>query len=409
MGSGERNEKLFFDSAILFAANAGGSVLGFAFHLAVARLAGPAVYADLGALLALILMLSVASFSIQLYVSGRVAHLQAAGENVHRYFGHVLRRGTMIAAVAVVLLLLAAPLIESFLRLATIWGVVVVIIGLIPLIGAAVVRGGLQGTQRFVALGVLRVTEPSVQFGVAVVLILAGLGAAGAISGTVIGIVTSAAAGWFLLRPTFSGPRPTIATPGSTKRHLAAICAFLAFVTGMINIDLIMVKHHFAGETAAQYVAAATMSKFLYLSAVSIAFALFPKTTVLGAKQARTLLKKALLYYLAFALPFTLGCGFAAKWIVRIFYGLEYPDAAGILPILLLGYVSIGVSYLIGMYRVSRGLPLSWMPFGVGAITLTALLYAHPGSTMHVAYIQVGCCALLLASNAIPFWKAARE
>lgn len=394
------------DSALLFAANALGSLIGFGFHLAVARLGGPKVYADLGALISLNILLSIGVFSLQTYVAARVARLNDVGKDVEAYLGRVVRKVLFIAVPAAFLFMASTPLTSSFLNLMYKGGVVVVGAGIIPLSILSVMRGGLQGRQRFFVLGAFRIAEPAIQLFIGVTLVLIGLGATGAIGGTVSSMVVMSLVGILLLRPKFYSDDPSLAAgAGEGIEYIFQIILFLAFVTGFTNFDVLLVKHHFEHELAAQYVAASFMSRILFLSALSIGFALFPKTATGKPGQGRELLWKSLGYFLAFAVPF---CGFCAlfpEWVVGLFYGDKYSGTAQLLPKMLLAYSMVGVTYLVGTYRLSRSRQLVWLPYFAGTIIELVLVGFFPKNPLVVSYYMIGCGLLIVLLMFVPFGK----
>ena len=403
----QKKNGLLFDSALLFAANVIGSVVGFAFHLLAARFGGPAVYADLGSLLSLNILLSVAAFTIQTYVAARVTDIATKDGDVKSYLGHSVKKFLKIGIPAGFLIAISTPLVADFLHLQKKGGVVVVGLIVIPLFIVSVMRGGFQGTQRFMALGALRVVEPTVQLIVGIVLIFAGLGATGAIGGTGCGILATSIIGVLLLKPCFKpGKVEQTATARKGAKYLLQIALFLLFVTCFTNFDVLLVKHLFAHGDAAQYVAASFMSRILFLSAVSIGFALFPKTASQEGGVGAGLLFKAVLYFLIFAIPFVGFCTLFPQWVVKIFYGNQYLETANLLPKMLFAYLLIGLSYLVGMYRLSRARRLAWITFALATLLQMVLVVLYHPSTIMVAWFMAGCSLMLFALTLIPSEKA---
>ena len=394
---------LLADSAILFSTNAFASMLGFAFHLAVARLGGPKVYADLGALISLVILMAVFGLSIQVYVASRVAWLSTAGISPGSYLGRLLRNVFFATLPLAGLLILVHQPLSRFLNLVDPWGVVLLGLLAFPLLALSTIRGGLQGAQKFVGLGSLRLVETVLQLTFGVGLVYLGLKAPGAIAGTLIGMTGALVVGWIFIRPSFAKP-PTSRVPGSKADHvyLVRIILFSAFVVALTNFDVLLVKHHFVHAQSAQYVAASFMSRILYLSAVAVGMALFPKTTVLPGPEARRLLARAMGYFLAFAIPFVGFCSLFPGWVVGLFYGDLYAETAVILPKLLFAYTLIGVAYLLGMYRLSRGWQVVFLPFAAATIIELFAITLWPDSIQRVAWYLVGCALVLSVTAFIP-------
>ena len=406
MSEQPRDRSLLADSAILFVANGVGSALGYGYHLAVARVGGPQVYADLGALISLNVVLSVISLTIQFFVAAKSARLVDEGVPVRPYIGKAALFAVVFAAGCVIVLGQLIGPVASFLNLMQDTGIWVIFLGMIPLLAHSVMRGGLQGTQNFRALGILRAVEPGVQFVIGVSLVALGFGAPGGVFGTVSGFVVALGfAAWFM-RPKFRGmlePHPVHLRKGNLA-YVIQISLFLASVTAFTNVDVFLVKHHFAHEQAAMYIAPSYMSRFLYLSAMAIGFALFPKTAA-GADDGvhRALLRKAMIYFLGFAVPFVGICIVFNHEIINLFYGDKYAGAADILPRMLLCYATIGLAYLMGTFRLSRNRRLVWAPFAVVSLIEALLIGFWPGSVERVSWYMLFLGMILPAATFLKF------
>jgi O-antigen/teichoic acid export membrane protein len=214
------------------------------------------------------------------------------------------------------------------------------------------------------------------------------------------------AIGLFLLKPSFKKSDEIVAPkPEEGISYVTRIVLFLTFVTCFTNVDILLVKHHFLHEEAAQYVASAFMSRILFLSAASIGFALFPKTAAIKPGEGGPLLSKSLLYYLAFAVPFIAICSLFPDFVVGLCYGEAYGPAARILPRMLFAYGLIGAAYLIGTYRVSRNRRLVWVAFCVASVLQAVLIAFWPGNTLRVAWYMILCATVLIAISLVPFGK----
>lgn len=394
---------LFFDSALLFLANGVGSLIGFSFHLAVARVGGPAVYGDLGALLSMGILFGVASMSVQIYVAARIARLHEAGVDTGDYLGQSVRRTIGASAVVSFILIAFSYQIARFLNLADVAGVWVLAMGLIFLVALSVFRGALQGTQKFVVLAITRMAEPSIQFAVGITLVAIGLGGAGAFSGTIsaIAIVAAFCMIWLKVRPWKFTHTPLPDTGGGAK-DMSRVAAFLIFANAFTNFDVLLVKHYFPADSAAQYVAASFMSRILLLSAMSIALALFPRTVVVSGREGRHMMAKSILYFMAFAVPFVAVCTLFNRQVVNLFYGDAYSRAARILPQMLLAYTGIGVGYLVGTYRLSRAHRYVWAPFAMATALQVILIWIFPFGLSSVAWYMLICSLMLTIGTIIP-------
>jgi len=404
--SNENSRGLLFDSALLFITNIIGSLLGFAFHLLVSAFGGQVVYADLGSLLSIGILLSVVSFTTQTYVAARVTNLEKTGKNLKPYLGKSLITFLTLGIGIGFLITLLAPLIRDFLQLHYPGGVYVVALTVPFLLLLSVAKGGFQGMQKFVMLGVFRIVEPAIQIMVGTGLVIAGLGATGGIMGTAAGIFTAGVIGIGVLKPSFKRSDTIfIKTKNQGSRYLFQIGFFITFVTSFTNLDILLVKHYFNHTDSAQYIAASFMSKILFLSAVSIGFALFPKTASQEKDVGGDLLVKSLVYFSIFAVPFVVFCSLFPAWVVNLFYGSKYTETAMFLPKMLLAYSFIGFSFLVFMYRLSKAARFIWAPFAVATICFIALIVTNHNQVSNVPWFMVLSSTLLMVPVLIPFRK----
>ena len=161
-------------SALLLVTLNLASALHFAFHIAMARLLGPAGYGAVAALLAILYVLNVFAESVQTVLARYTAHEPDPGR-LHDLLRRGLRKGGRATLALAVLYLAAAIPLGRWLRipfpLMALFGLSLVGVGLLP-----VLRGVLQGRKRFGALGINMIWEVLAKLVIGVGLVWAGTG-----------------------------------------------------------------------------------------------------------------------------------------------------------------------------------------------------------------------------------------
>ncbi|MBF0105395.1 MAG: oligosaccharide flippase family protein [Deltaproteobacteria bacterium] len=384
--SGEHS--FFVYSALLIFANFSGSILGYCYHLVVARCGGQIIYADFGVLLSILSLLSVVSMAVQFYVCHLV--LQATLHNQEAKFaiGRCLKKVFLLTFLGAIILSLVSKQLSFFLKIKQESALLVLAFGAVVLFLSAVLRGGLLGLKKFGQLSVLRVVEALIQLSAGWILVYAGYGASGAIGGTVLGLLIVFISINQVVRPQWKTHKEVRHGDSRNTIYFSNVFLFLLFANVFINLDVLAAKHYFFHADAAQYIAASFMGRFLFLMALSIGMVLFPFTYSHDPDHQTTktdVLFKAMKYFVMIALPCILLAFVFKETIVNVFYGDGYLMTASILPKMLFTNLLVGISFLTGLYALSRNNSLVWLPFLCGTVALFLVLLTPPPSIRFMA------------------------
>lgn len=245
------------------------NVLSYGLSLAGARLLHPTEYGVLVALLAVTIVASVPALALQAVVAVRVVRAPAADRDL--VAARSLGLGLAAGAVLVVAGLLAAPLLERFLRLsgpgAAMW--VAVAVGAITVLG--VLQGIAQGRQDFHRLAAILVGYAGARLaGGAAGLLLTGT-VTGTLAGVAAGIVVGATAGWVLT----GRPRP--ARGGWRAGELLVASQALAGLYLLTNLDPVLARHYLPAAEAGLYGAGAVLAKAAFFLPQAVVLVLFPR------------------------------------------------------------------------------------------------------------------------------------
>ena len=245
------------------------NVLSYGLSLAGARLLHPTEYGVLIALLAVTIVASVPALALQAVVAVRVVRAPAAGRD--RVAAQSLGLGLAAGAVLVVAGLVAAPLLERFLRLpgpgAAVW--VAVAVGAITVLG--VLQGIAQGRQDFHRLAAILVGYAGARLAGGVVGLLLTRTVTGTLAGVAAGIFVGAAAGWVLT----GRPRP--ARGGWRAGELLVASQALAGLYLLTNLDPVLARHYLPAAAAGLYGAGAVLAKAAFFLPQAVVLVLFPR------------------------------------------------------------------------------------------------------------------------------------
>ncbi len=332
--------RLLRGSTLLVAGTMAGNALNVVYTFLMARLLAPPDYATLVALTALFIVASLPAGTIQTVVAREVALAEAAGEAGRA--GAIARR--LLARLLPVALLVSAGLLAltssaaSYLQVRDPAPLRVLALLLGALLLLPVLRGALQGLQRFGTLAALGLLDVLFKLVLGAALVWLGYGVTGAFAAMLAGAgaglaLTAVALGWgrrqrsrpapdprdgshWRVGPLVSAaglaedgqppaggahwrvgppapaggerPDPSPApwrpsAPGEQGARLSggwryALVAFLALggLNGLVTLDSVLVKHFFPPEAAGAYAAVSVLGRSLFWAAGAITLVVLP-------------------------------------------------------------------------------------------------------------------------------------
>src|SRR5690349_6835630 len=254
-----------------------GSVLvaaiNFGFNVSMARLLGPPLFAQVAAMVTLLMLLSSVSLSFQMVCAKFVAR-NATLRGKFAVFRDLWRSAWIVGLAIAVLFVVARQPIAEYLRMPDPRLMIVFALGMAFYTPLGVKRGNLQGLYRFGALSRNYVYEAACKLVMALLMVELGY----AVMGVVGAISTSIVAAILLPGPKIESALDTDPgefIPASFREAIQAIVFFIGQVI-INNIDIILVKHFFTAELAGLYAAVALVGRLLYFAAWSVVSAMFP-------------------------------------------------------------------------------------------------------------------------------------
>jgi O-antigen/teichoic acid export membrane protein len=339
-------------SAVLLVTLNLANALHFGFHIAMARLLGPAGYGALSALLAILYVLNVFAESVQT-VLARYASREDAPGRLHDLLRRGLRRGGRATLAMAVAYLAAAVPLGRWLRipfgLMALFGVSLVGVGLLP-----VLRGVLQGRKRFGALGMSMIWEVLAKLVIGVGLVWAGAGEYGAVAGVSLGFAFAFALAFAPLRDLFHAERER-AEAVDIYRYSLPVFVVTATVMGFYSLDVLLARAFFPDVVAGGYAVASFLGKAILLGTAPVTKAAFPHSAT-GDSTARRKVLLGTLGLLALCVaPVVAAFATIPELLVRGMGGKGYAEAAALVPPLGIAMALMAFSNALLLYRLSLG------------------------------------------------------
>jgi O-antigen/teichoic acid export membrane protein len=400
------------DSWLLFLALSAVNASNYLFHVLISRLLGKADYGALGSILAVLLVLSVPLGAVQATMAKRLAQMRADTDRCAAAWMGVARSMAKPALLVSAMLALVSPLLRRFLHLDSELVPLFVAFYALPAALSAVVRGALQGMLRFTELAAVSILPVVVRVLTGVVIVRAGGGVPGAVMATVIGEVSGAALGsWLLLRKGIWHPRAIPATAGFF-REVRPIAAGLGAMWVLIELDLLLARHYLPAKAAGSYAAAGLLARAVLFIPGAVGVIALPHFAEFGGRGRQAY--QWLLYSVGIVLVLGIGASAvlagATHMVVAATFGDRFLTASSLLPTMCIAMVALGLTNLFVFFHVaagSRAFHLLWIAIAAEAAGIASFHSSGAGiafvlavvSTI-VALVGFGTCRAIAMSAA---------
>jgi O-antigen/teichoic acid export membrane protein len=386
-----------------------GSVLvagiNFGFNASMARLLGPALFAQVAAVVTLLMLASAVSLSFQMVCAKFVARNESTFGKLAVFHG--LRKRAWIVGIAIAVgLTLAQKPVAAYLQMPNSWVLAVFALGMAFYTPLGVKRGSMQGLCEFGALSRNYILEAGSKLACAILLVELGygvMGAVGAISASILAAV-------LIPSPKAqddAGSKTLI--PASFREGMQAIVFFVGQVV-INNIDIILVKHFFAAEQAGLYAAVALVGRVLYFAAWSIVSAMFPISAASkeGENKVHVLLLPFMIVLLM-SVTFVVVLALFPGFIIHLVVGEGFHYAAPFLSLYATATGLYALSVVLMTYEMSRKIAnTGWVQL-IFSGALVLLIYMLHSSLRQVIVVQIVLMLLMLLVVSLPFLRSIRS
>ena len=360
-------------SWLLFLAITLANASNYIFHVVISRMLTRNEYGALGAVLAILVFLSVPLGAVQTTIAKRIAASRAATDS--HWYG-VIRTFAPVALGISLLLVLAAPVVSAFLRLDSQWTAVFIALYVTPALLLTALRGVLQGNMRFKELAFASAFPMVMRLVIAIPLVEAGGGVAGAIGASVVAETLGLLAALGLLWR--KEPLRVGGSDRSLLREVLPVIGGLAAMWMLVELDLVLARHFLASHEAGGYAAAGLLARAVLFvpGAVSlVALPHFSRTRGRGPDAYRWLVSSTVTVAGVGGLAAVV-LALGSDPIMRVTFGSRFAESASLLPVLSLAMVGMGLANLLVFFHVAAGtrmFQLLWVLAAVEASLVTAL------------------------------------
>jgi O-antigen/teichoic acid export membrane protein len=373
------------------------NALHFAFHVAMARMLGPAGYGALAALLAILYVLNVFAESVQTILA-RYASREPDPGRLHDLLRRALRKGGGATLAMTAIFLVAAVPLGFWLRipypLMVLFSLSMIGVGLLP-----IHRGALQGWKRFRALGENMIWEVLAKLILGVGLVWLGAREYGAVAAVGLGFCVAFALSRLPLRDVYRTAVSRAAAPDLYQYSLP-VFVVTATVMGFYSLDVLLARAFFPDAVAGGYAVASFLGKSILLGTAPVTKAMFPLSAEAADRRdggSRRLLAGTLGILAACVIPVLIAFALIPGFLVRGMGGKSYEGAAALVLPLGLAMILMSFSNALLLYRLSTGGLRFWVALPI-LIPLEAVALAlSRGSAVEFAWTVAAMNAVFLA------------
>jgi O-antigen/teichoic acid export membrane protein len=301
-------------------ATAVANACAYALNAVVARALGPGEFGAVGALLAVVLVGSVPALALQAVAARRTAVADpAARAALDR---RLLRAGLGLGAGVAVVVSLATPLLEPFLRLEDPSAVLWLALSLWPLTVVHAVPALQQALDRFTALSGVFVLAGMLRLAGGALAVLAGGGVAAVLAGTAVGYALAAVPAVVVVLRTDGPVQPAEQDRGIVRETAAAALGLLGLVL-LTNVDVLLARRYLPTRESGLYAVGAVFSKVAFWAPQAVVVLAFPR---LADGRSATVLRTALLAVGGCGAALVAGAAVLGPFAVRLVFGADYSE-----------------------------------------------------------------------------------
>jgi O-antigen/teichoic acid export membrane protein len=351
-----KNKKFLKDNFVLFSGIFILNVFGFLFQFYAGRKLGPGDYGVFGSLLSLIYIIAMPLNSIQTVITKYVSTFKAKEEigKISYLLSRSLRKMSFIGVGILIVFLLLTPLIARFLKIDNLTPIYILGGFLLLSLVLPIVRGVLQGLQKFTLLGISFITEGVFKLGAGVLLVFLGFGVSGAIGGFTLSYVFAFVLTLFFLARYFGFDKEKFDT-GEIYKYSFPVFMMLVSLTGIYTIDLLLVKHFFDSVDAGHYAALSLLGKIIFFGTWSVSMVMFSKVAedFAAGKNTKKTLYKSLFLVGLFGFGVTVFYFLFPEFVINILFGNEYFAIKPLLGFFAIFMTLFSLVYIIAFYHAS--------------------------------------------------------
>jgi O-antigen/teichoic acid export membrane protein len=391
-------------SGIVFIGSFLVNVLNYFFTIFTARMVQVESYGEFTTLLSLLIIFSVPSSAIGLYMTREVSRLHGEKEKVKQLLDKTFAEVLVLSLLIWLCFLLLVPFMHVFFMIDI--PLMLLFSFLIPLsMWFSFMNGYFQGEQRFSVSTKLNILSTVLKLVVSLGLLAIGM----AVYGIVFGLIFSVVAAFLWQPEVFKGRsiksfRDISLAPALS--HLVSITLFSSLLTAFLsNIDVLLAKHYLSAYEAGAYGALSTMGKIIIFAVGSFVTVMIPfvsKEHGNSAGNSKTFFLKAITYMIILGLAIVLCFNFFPEYFVHILFGKKYESIISYVGVFSIATFLISLSIAFINYFISiRNTNFIYLLLLGILVEVLALWYTHSsiGEYVESVVISSGVIFVLLVAN----------
>ena len=377
----------------------------YVFHLVAARSLGPELYGDLATLIAISGLIALPLGGVQVWVARYVAHYTAVGDEPAAHW-FVRRAMTYTAIGGVVLttalLALSWPL-KNALGIASIAAVALTALTAFPAATSPITWGLAQGLQRFSLIAVTYTSGAIARVALTVLAFGVGLKVGGAMLATLASMLVALAVPIWVLRRWLEPAAPSArrVTRTEAARSLIPVLLGLLAIAALTSIDVVVAKVALTGHEAGIYGSASLVGRVILYLPAAIITVLLPRVAARAADQLKTtdILRRSIVVTLTFCAISTVVYAAGGTAIVRVAFGADYADAAGLLWLFGIAMSGFALLNVLLVYHLGHDRSaFAWLLVSGAAAQIGLFLVFHE-SPRQLVVVDIVVAAALLAGH----------
>lgn len=406
------SNRMLRGSAVLWIGMMAANVSNYVFHLLMGRFLGPVNYGILASIFSVFyyLMVPVATITTTVMKYTAEFDVEKAPGKIYSLFIRLTKQLLVISLALFVLLAAASPLISRFLRIDSIWPML--ILSTMLLIGymLPVNRGILQGLQKFGTLSVNLILETVLKLSIGIALVLIGYKVNGAVLGVVIAMFMAYALSFVPLRKIFRIREKTIVSVREMWVYSIPVFVALFCMNSYYSVDILIVKHFLSPVDAGHYSGLSILGKIVVFACLAIVGVMFPM--VAGRHKADQKHSHLLGYTLGLITlisgSIAAAYAIAPRFIINLLFGAKYIAVAPYLGLFGLAMLLLSLSSALTNYYLAIDKIRCVAILVVMAVLQVILLWAFHSSLSQIVNVMVGTMTLLFVSLSAFYFAAVR-
>ena len=331
------------------------NLFAFIFHFYMGRVLGPANYGIFGVILAIVYFFAITATTIQTSIAKFVAKFEVKKEHgkINFLLKNSIKRLMIYGVILNIIFILINPFLTKFLKIPILPLIIISFMITFEFL-LPIVRGTLQGLQKFNSLGVNLILEGVIKVFFGIILVLTGL----SVNGAVIAVVFSYVIPFLIGNYTLKYIKKNKLTRFNTKEiytYTLPVLIMLISLTAFYSIDILLVKHFFTNEEAGYYSAAGLIGRILFFGSLSISQVMSSKVAGLyeNKKSHKPLLKRSLFIILILTIPALILYYLFPELIINILFGKSYLIIRRLIFFSGIMMTLFSLIYMISFYNIS--------------------------------------------------------